>query len=113
VRPDAMGRMSLSVIMKCTAAIRQLAYGTTPDAFDDYLQMSANNDINVLHNSPLFDDILDDKAPIAPYVRTWVERCETQRQKEKEIRDQEMHLSLQRNLIEHIWQKVEHDDEDF
>ncbi|GKC57304.1 hypothetical protein Tco_1084902 [Tanacetum coccineum] len=40
VRADCTGRMSLSVIMKCTAAIRQLAYGTTPDAFDEYLQMS-------------------------------------------------------------------------
>nr|GEZ41857.1 hypothetical protein [Tanacetum cinerariifolium] len=40
VRPDATGRMSLSVIMKCTTAIHQLAYGTTPDAFDEYLQMS-------------------------------------------------------------------------
>nr|GEZ76486.1 reverse transcriptase domain-containing protein [Tanacetum cinerariifolium] len=40
VRPDATGRMSLSVIMKCTAAIRQLVYDTTPDAFDEYLQMS-------------------------------------------------------------------------
>ncbi|GKB89197.1 ALP1-like protein [Tanacetum coccineum] len=29
---------------------------------------SANNDINVLDNSSLFDDILDDKAPVAPYV---------------------------------------------
>nr|GFA95955.1 reverse transcriptase domain-containing protein [Tanacetum cinerariifolium] len=114
--------MSLSVIMKCTAAIRQLAYGTTPDAFDEYLQMSkhtacdclfyfsmciislymaeylrkptledieniyskhvtrhgfsgmlgsidcANNDINVLDNSLLFDDLLDEKSPVAPYV---------------------------------------------
>ncbi|GJX14641.1 ALP1-like protein isoform X1 [Tanacetum coccineum] len=110
VRPDATGRMSLSVIMKCTAAIRQLAYGTTPDAFDEYLQMSertalswqgqygrgdkkyptimleavasqdlwiwhaffgvagANNDINVLDNSPLFDDLLNDTAPVVPYV---------------------------------------------
>nr|GEX19770.1 reverse transcriptase domain-containing protein [Tanacetum cinerariifolium] len=99
VRPDATGRMSLSVIMKCTTAIRQLAYGTTPDAFDEYLQMTeylrkptledveniynkhlttpgfsrmlgsidcANNDINVLDNSSLFDDILDDKAHVAP-----------------------------------------------
>nr|GEV02308.1 hypothetical protein [Tanacetum cinerariifolium] len=40
VRPGATSRMSLSVIMKCTAAIRQLAYGTLPDAFDEYLQMS-------------------------------------------------------------------------
>ncbi|GJZ34428.1 reverse transcriptase domain-containing protein [Tanacetum coccineum] len=139
IRPDATG-----VIMKCTAVIRQLAYGTTPDAFDKYLQMSertardylfhfneciislymveylrklmledveniynkhltthgfsgmlgsidcmhwewkklssfmagtirANNDINVLDNSPLFDDLLDDKAPVAPYVVNGVE----------------------------------------
>ncbi|GJX90653.1 putative nuclease HARBI1 [Tanacetum coccineum] len=141
VRPNATGRMSFNVIMKCTAAIRQLAYGTTRDAFDEYLQMSehtardclfhfnkciislymskylrkptledveniydkhvtrhgfpgmlgsidcmhwewkncpiwhaffgvagANNDINVLDNSPLFDDLLDDKAHVAPYV---------------------------------------------
>nr|GEV95299.1 hypothetical protein [Tanacetum cinerariifolium] len=140
VRPDATGRMSLSVIMKCTAAIHQLAYGTTPDAFDEYLQMSkrtahdsltnfnkciislymaeylrkptledvenfhgrdnmvgeikkyptimlevvasqdlwiwhaffgvacANNDINVLDNSPLFDDLLNDTAYVLPYV---------------------------------------------
>ncbi|GJT75011.1 retrotransposon protein, putative, ty3-gypsy subclass [Tanacetum coccineum] len=121
--PDATGRMSLSVIMKCTSAIRQLAYDNTPDAFDEYLQMSEhtkrncldnfnkciidlympkylrkptlhdienvyarheyvhgipgmlesidsgmNNDINVLDNSPLFDDLLDDIAPVAPYV---------------------------------------------
>nr|GEW40680.1 zinc finger, CCHC-type [Tanacetum cinerariifolium] len=195
VRPDATGRMSLSVIMKCTTAIRQLAYGTTPDAFDEYLQMSertardsltnfnkciislymaeylrnptledvenfhdrdntvagANNDINVLDNSLLFDDLLNDTAPVLPYVvngvgyekgyyladgarkdverafgvlqgrwgiiqqptrpyhlavfdwnevyadparnmlRTWIERCETQRQKNKEMRDRDTH----------------------
>ncbi|GJS56683.1 ALP1-like protein [Tanacetum coccineum] len=28
----------------------------------------ANNNINVLDNSLLFDDLLDDKAPVAPYV---------------------------------------------
>ncbi|GKD04863.1 ALP1-like protein isoform X1 [Tanacetum coccineum] len=136
----------------------------------------ANNDINVLDNSPLFDDLLDDKAPVAPYEindvefekgyyladviypqwatfvksftvandakhayfkkrqedqkmaifvwndlyanpsrnmqRTWNEMCETQRRKNKEIRDREMHLSLQQNLMEHIWQEVEHEDED-
>nr|GEX90240.1 reverse transcriptase domain-containing protein [Tanacetum cinerariifolium] len=68
IRADCTGRMSLSVIMKYTAAIRQLAYDTTPDAFDEYLQMSANNDINVLDNSPLFDDLLEDKAHVAPFV---------------------------------------------
>nr|GEZ81006.1 imidazole glycerol phosphate synthase hisHF, chloroplastic [Tanacetum cinerariifolium] len=83
------------------SVIRQFAYGSTADAFDEYLQMSqygrgdkkyptimfeavasqdlwiwhafygiagANNDINVLDNSPLFDDLLDDLAPVVPYV---------------------------------------------
>nr|GEW06418.1 hypothetical protein [Tanacetum cinerariifolium] len=140
VRPDATGRMSLSVIMKCTTAICQLAYDTTPDAFDEYLQMSerttrdsltnfnkciislymveylrkptledvenrrygrgskkhptimleavasqdlwiwhaffgvagANNDINVLDNSPLFDDLLNDTTPVLSYVANGV-----------------------------------------
>ncbi|GJT80237.1 hypothetical protein Tco_1054579 [Tanacetum coccineum] len=40
VQPDATGRMSLSVIMKCTSVIRRLAYDNTSDAFDEYLKMS-------------------------------------------------------------------------
>nr|GEY44330.1 hypothetical protein [Tanacetum cinerariifolium] len=134
--------MSISALMKCTAAIRQFAYDSTSDAFDEYLQMrehttrdallffnmciievympkylrkptsedvvniqqkhnnvygfsgmlgsidcmhwewkncpvawqaGANNDINVLDNSPLFDDLLDDLAPAVPYVVNGVE----------------------------------------
>ncbi|GKC57299.1 ALP1-like protein isoform X1 [Tanacetum coccineum] len=143
VRPDATGLMGFSVIMKCTSAIRQLAYGTSPDALDEYLQMGehcardcldcfnmciidlftpeflrkpdvndvrklydahnrihglpgvikkyptimleavasydlwiwhaffgvagANNDLTVLNHSPLFDDLLDDIAPVVPF----------------------------------------------
>nr|GEW18058.1 phospholipid-transporting ATPase 1 [Tanacetum cinerariifolium] len=59
IRPDATGQMSFSTIMKCTSAIRQLAYGISPDVFDEYLQMN---------NSPLFDDLLDGIALIAPFV---------------------------------------------
>ncbi|GKC67216.1 zinc finger, CCHC-type containing protein [Tanacetum coccineum] len=32
------------------------------------INFGANNDINVLDNSPLFNDLLDDKAPVAPFV---------------------------------------------
>nr|GEW49618.1 hypothetical protein [Tanacetum cinerariifolium] len=146
-RLDCTGRMSISALMKCTAAIRQFAYGSTANALDEYLQMSehtardalfffnmcfmelympkylrkptsedvkncpmswqcqygrgdkkyptimleavasqdfwicyafyeiagANNDINVLDNSPLFDDLLDDLAHMVPYVVNGVE----------------------------------------
>nr|GEV29209.1 hypothetical protein [Tanacetum cinerariifolium] len=139
---DCTGRMSISALMKCTDAIRQFAYGSTADAFDEYFQMSehtardalfffnmciielympkylrkstsedvvniqqkhnnvhcfsgmlgsidcmhwewkncpvawqgqygragANNDINVLDNSSLFDYLLDDLALAVPYV---------------------------------------------
>ncbi|GJZ71171.1 RNA-directed DNA polymerase, eukaryota [Tanacetum coccineum] len=37
---DATGRGSICAILICTSVIRQLAYGTTPDAFDEYLQIA-------------------------------------------------------------------------
>ncbi|GJY20269.1 kinesin-like protein KIN-5C [Tanacetum coccineum] len=39
-RYDVVGRLSIDPILKCTSAIRQLAYGTAPDAFDEYLQIA-------------------------------------------------------------------------
>ncbi|GJR35389.1 ALP1-like protein isoform X1 [Tanacetum coccineum] len=180
--------------------------------------VGANNDINVLDNSPLFDDLLDDLAPVVPYVvngvqyrngyyladgiypewasfvksftvatdpkhtyfkqrqesarkdverafgvlqgrwgliqqparayevntlrrimyagiimhnmiledqnmsvvdwkyvysnparslqTVWIDRCQTQRRKAKELRDKYMHISLQQNLMNHIWGEV-------
>ncbi|GJW08994.1 hypothetical protein Tco_1571417 [Tanacetum coccineum] len=40
VRIDAIGRNSIGPILKCTSAIRQMAYDTSPDAFDEYLQIA-------------------------------------------------------------------------
>ncbi|XP_042008960.1 uncharacterized protein LOC121757490 [Salvia splendens] len=37
---DAVGRQSISTLQKCASAIRQLAYGTTTDMFDEYLHVS-------------------------------------------------------------------------
>ncbi|RAL37571.1 hypothetical protein DM860_000265 [Cuscuta australis] len=42
-RFDARGRRGFSSVQKCTAALRQLAYGTTSDMFDEYLKMSARS----------------------------------------------------------------------
>ncbi|GJX91675.1 RNA-directed DNA polymerase, eukaryota [Tanacetum coccineum] len=38
-RSDCTGRLGFSPILKYTSAIRQLAYGSAPDAFDEYLQV--------------------------------------------------------------------------
>ncbi|GKC32789.1 hypothetical protein Tco_1040083 [Tanacetum coccineum] len=91
-RLDATGRNSIDPILKCTSAIRQMAYDTSSDAFDEYLQIvertsrecldhllshiwhayfevpGANNDLNVLYGSPLFDDEIADIAPKCPFV---------------------------------------------
>ncbi|XP_022024179.1 uncharacterized protein LOC110924485 [Helianthus annuus] len=40
-RPDARNYEGFTTLQKCTAAIRQLAYGTVADALDEYLQMLA------------------------------------------------------------------------
>lgn len=38
-RYDGRNRIGFTTIQKCTSAIRQLAYGTSPDSLDEYLQM--------------------------------------------------------------------------
>ncbi|XP_071699517.1 uncharacterized protein [Rutidosis leptorrhynchoides] len=38
-RPDAAGCQSLTILQKCTTARRQMAYGTTPDLFDEYIKV--------------------------------------------------------------------------
>ncbi|GKB48908.1 glutathione S-transferase T3-like protein [Tanacetum coccineum] len=76
-RPDATGRQSLSSLQKCTGAMRVLAYGMSFDVVDEYLRISgvvtrkslisfvqgSCNDINVLHRSPVFSDVLEVRAP--------------------------------------------------
>nr|GEX02513.1 protein ALP1-like isoform X1 [Tanacetum cinerariifolium] len=37
----------------------------------------------------------------------WIDRCKTQRRNAKELRDRDTHISLQQNLMNHIWREVE------
>ncbi|XP_048635111.1 uncharacterized protein LOC106428127 [Brassica napus] len=120
-RRDAVGRLGLSPLQKCTAALRMLAYGCAADAVDEYLRLGEStalscltnftegvidlfgeeymrrptpedlqrlldigeirgfpgmigsidctlNDINVLDRSPVFDDILQGRAPRVQYL---------------------------------------------
>nr|GFA05369.1 hypothetical protein [Tanacetum cinerariifolium] len=47
---DAASRANIGPILKCTYAIRQLAYGTAPDAFDEYLQIAERCSCECLNN---------------------------------------------------------------
>ncbi|GJU22184.1 ALP1-like protein [Tanacetum coccineum] len=40
-RDDCAGHHGISALMKCTSAIRQLAYECVPNSLDEYLQMGA------------------------------------------------------------------------
>ncbi|GJW59199.1 ALP1-like protein isoform X1 [Tanacetum coccineum] len=42
-------------------------YRMSRKLFLEIVAASANNDLTVLNNSPLFDDLLDDIAPVAPF----------------------------------------------
>ena len=41
-KPDATGQTGFSVLQKCTSAMRQLAYGVSPDSLDNVLRMVEN-----------------------------------------------------------------------
>src|SRR3954447_19656479 len=47
-KPDACGKLGLSAIQKCTAAIRQLAYGTPADAVDEYVRIAESTALKSL-----------------------------------------------------------------
>ncbi|XP_071713052.1 protein ALP1-like [Rutidosis leptorrhynchoides] len=49
-RRDAAGRPSFTILQKCTSALCQLAYGTAPDSFNEYLHMSEQTSILCLDN---------------------------------------------------------------
>nr|XP_043630217.1 protein ALP1-like [Erigeron canadensis] len=47
---DAVGRPTLNIFQKCTSAIRQLAYGSTVDQLDEYLEMGAQTSADSLNS---------------------------------------------------------------
>ena len=49
-REDATGRSSLSPLQKCTAAIRQLAYGGGADTVDEYVRLGETTARKCLHH---------------------------------------------------------------
>ena len=37
----------------------------------------------------------------------WIDRCDVRRRRNKELRDKDVHLNLQQQLMEHIWRERE------
>ncbi|WZZ24153.1 hypothetical protein YC2023_007554 [Brassica napus] len=49
-KQDGLGRLGLSTLQKCTAAIRVLAYGHAADAVDEYLRLGSTTTRSCLEN---------------------------------------------------------------
>ncbi|KAL0702985.1 hypothetical protein Bca4012_059107 [Brassica carinata] len=49
-RKDALGRLGLSPLQKCTATIRMLAYGCAADGVDEYLRLGESTALSCLTN---------------------------------------------------------------
>ena len=49
-RTDAFGKVGFSPLLKCTAALHMLAYGTCADMFDENLQIAESTLIETLEN---------------------------------------------------------------
>ncbi|XP_022565209.1 uncharacterized protein LOC111209535 [Brassica napus] len=47
-RRDVVGRLGLSPLQKCTAALRMLAYGCAADAVDEYLRLGESTSLSCL-----------------------------------------------------------------
>ncbi|GJR98486.1 ALP1-like protein [Tanacetum coccineum] len=72
---SSCSKSGISALVKCTFAIRQLAYAAVPDSLDESLQIGektscdcSNNDVNGLRQSPVLNDLKVGKAPEVPFV---------------------------------------------
>ncbi|GKA55968.1 ALP1-like protein isoform X1 [Tanacetum coccineum] len=66
----------------------------------------------ILHNMILEDQKFDISeywsmyaSPESNIQRTWVERCERQRMKNKELRDRRVHEDLRQDIMDHLWNR--------
>ncbi|GJS48802.1 RNA-directed DNA polymerase, eukaryota [Tanacetum coccineum] len=58
-KEDCTGKLGISLLIKCTSAIRQLAYGTVPDTLDEYLQMDVERLYAFHENKHEFSGMLE------------------------------------------------------
>ncbi|KAD0670020.1 hypothetical protein E3N88_43895 [Mikania micrantha] len=141
-RCDGRGNIGFFGLQKCTSAIQQLAYGTSTwrgqfqrgdhprptfmleavasqdlwiwHAF--FGASGSNNDINVLDQSPIYNDLIEGKAPDNgraicevyeeddPNLLEHVEINDEEKQENRRmLRNEDTHVNLKADLIEHLW----------
>nr|GEU47981.1 transposon protein, putative, Pong sub-class [Tanacetum cinerariifolium] len=66
VQEEAAERECLEALIVCTGN-RKIAQNHGIGNLLDVIKTGANNDLTILNNYPLFDDLLDDIAPVASF----------------------------------------------
>uniref|UniRef100_A0A0D3BLH3 Nuclease HARBI1 n=1 Tax=Brassica oleracea var. oleracea TaxID=109376 RepID=A0A0D3BLH3_BRAOL len=141
-KPDGLGRLGLSALQKCTAAIRLLAYGSAADTVDEYLWLGETTTRSCLENFvegiiDLFcDEYLRRPTPAdlqrllyvgehrgfpgmigsidcmhSIFLSNMPSNIANMMDVRTRIRDTPMHHQLKADLVEHIWSKFGHDDD--
>uniref|UniRef100_A0A0D3EGG1 14-3-3 domain-containing protein n=1 Tax=Brassica oleracea var. oleracea TaxID=109376 RepID=A0A0D3EGG1_BRAOL len=138
-KKDCRGRLSLSPLQKCTAAIRCLAYGTAADTVDEYLRLGSTTTRSCLEN--FVDGIIylfSEEYLRRPTPADLQRLLDIEFQQGEDsgsshvdldfdmgmptnianmmdartrIRDKSMHEQLKADLIEHLWGKFGRDED--
>ncbi|XP_058788058.1 uncharacterized protein LOC131662309 [Vicia villosa] len=137
MRVDATGKMGLSPLQKCTSAIRMLAYGSAADLVDEYVRIGESTSIECLQrfvqgvnavfgaeylrkpNNTDVEHLLQVGESHGPWLSSFVEtfsgphpNLATRLQRRASIREKQVHRQFQGNLVEYIWERFGHLDDE-
>ncbi|GJX64197.1 hypothetical protein Tco_0298540 [Tanacetum coccineum] len=101
---DAVGKAGISALVKCTSAIRQLAYAVVhPHSYLMYTCIILHNMIHKEKGKAISPDFYpEEQHRENDPVRSAQDRLRVIR----EIHDEETHLNFKADLVEHIWHRT-------
>ncbi|GKD25781.1 protein translocase subunit SecA2, chloroplastic isoform X1 [Tanacetum coccineum] len=97
---DAVGKAGISALVKCTSAIRQLAYAVVPDSLDEYLQIGEKTSRDCLmHFCNGVIEIYPEWAVLMKSI------SQPESNDVKRIRYKQAHEATRKD-VEHIWHRT-------